>query len=491
MTGGLQGTAQGQVIQFSIDFDATQTTSAAFDLGANAGQYGLNATASPTVTLTTGLELAFTFGINLSASDAFFFAVNNLSVSASAQLKDPNFAAQVGFLGVQVQNASIDLEAGLSATILDPSQVATNDVSLAALQNDSVTDLVTLVPTSQSLSVTLPIQATLGTWTAPGLPTVTVSSTNVFGGTAPTIAFNSDADVLLDFTRLSTSDFSALFSQLGTAMQDVAPTLNVPGITDLPFLGQQIDQLVNFNQVATDLGNDLSIPEIIGDPVAPANGQLTADADFSIAINSQAPVSVTVAATSTQGNESLDNLVTDINNAPAAAGLGSEIAASRNDDQVVLSAVGSSVTQFQIQIADPTNPAVTELGFAQGQTSTSSFKFSTIQSLATLLSQLDGGVGQPAVRPLDGRAELHPGFQGRELLADAAAQFLRGPLAAVLRRIGHRHRAGDRRPEFHVPGRPGGLADRPERDRAGARQRPAHGRRPLLARRSAARVRST
>jgi Ca2+-binding RTX toxin-like protein len=399
VTGGLQSTAQGQEIEFSFDFDATRTTSAGFDLGANEAQYGLNVTDPPTVTLSTSLEFAFTFGINLSNSNAFFFQVDNLSVSASAQLENPNFSAQVGFLGVQVQNASISLDAGLSVTINDPSQIATNDVSLTALQNDSLSDLVSVVATSHSLNVTLPVQATLGTWTASGSPTVTITSSNVFDGTAPAIAFNSDANVLLDFNRLTTSDFSNLFSQLGTALQDIAPSLNVPGISDLPFVGEQIDQLVNFNQMSTDLGSDLSVPEIVGASVAPADGQLSAGADFSIAINGQAPVSVTVAAASTQNNQSLDNLVSDINNALSAASLTSDIAASRNGSQIVLSAVSASVTQFQVQIADPTNPAVTELGFAQGQNSALSFKFSTIQSLATLLSSVTGVTANPQYDP--------------------------------------------------------------------------------------------
>ncbi len=112
--GGLESTPQGQVIEFSLDFQATQISSAGFDLGANATPYALQIEASPTVTLTTKLNLDFTFGINVSASNGFFFNVSSLTASASAQMKNPSFAARLGFLGIQVQNATIDLDAALA-----------------------------------------------------------------------------------------------------------------------------------------------------------------------------------------------------------------------------------------------------------------------------------------------------------------------------------------------------------------------------------------
>ena len=405
VTGGLESTAQGQVIEFSLDFQATQISSTGFDVGSNATPYGLQIEGSPTVTLTTKLNLDFTFGINASASNGFFFNVGSLTASASAQMKNPSFAAQLGFLGIQVQNATIDLDADLSATISDPSQIATNDVTASALENDSVSDLVTVVATSQSLSAMLPIQATLGTWTAAGSPTVTISSDNVFDGTAPAIAFNSDASTVLEFDRLTSTDFTGILSQLGTALTNVSPVLNIPGTSaELPFLGEQVNQVVSFSQMATDLTNDLSAQGIVGLPFVPENGQLASDATFSLAINGSTPVLVTVPAGYTLGNQTVEDLVANINAALNASGLSSQITASASGDEIALAAASPSVTQFQIQIANPSdNTADTQLGFAAGQTSESVFQFSTIQSLANLLTKLTGMTVTPQFDPTTNR----------------------------------------------------------------------------------------
>ncbi len=278
-------------------------------------------------------------------------------------------------------------------------------MTASALENDSVSDLVTLDATSQSLSAMLPIQATLGTWTAAGSPTVTISSDNVFDGTAPAITFNSDASSVLEFDRLTSTEFTEILTQLGTALQNVSPVLNIPGTNaELPFLGEQVNQLVSFSQMATDLTNDLSAQEIVGLPFAPENGELSSDATFSIAINGGAPVLVTVPAANTQANQTLEALVANINSALAGAGLSSQIAASASGDEIALVAANPSITQFQIQIANPNdNTADTQLGFAPGQTSQSVFQFSTIQSLANLLTKLTGMSVTPQFDPTTNR----------------------------------------------------------------------------------------
>ena len=283
------------------------------------------------------------------------------------------------------------------------------------------------------MTVTLPVQASLGTWTAAGSPIITISSANVFGGTAPSIAFNSDAVVLLNFDRLSSSDFTAIFSQLGTALKDISPGLNInPGTSaELPFLGEQVNQLVDFNQMATDLANDLSIPTIVGQPVAPADGQLSADALFAISIGGGTPVSVKVAASSTTNNQSLDSLVQDVNSALSVAGLSGQITASRNGGHIVLTAASSSVTQFQLQIASPTNPSVTQLGFAQSQSSALLFKFSTIQSLSSLLSSLTGISTSPQFDPTTNHLSFTLDFQDAGFAETLPLDFSTGlgPLA--------------------------------------------------------------
>ncbi len=405
VTGGLQATPLGQqTIVFSLDFDATQTTTTGFDPGANASQYGLSTSVTGGVTLSATFDLDFTFGINLtaglSASDAFFINVQDLSAGASASFNNPSFAAQVGFLGVQVQNGAIALNAGLKGTVIDPNQPATNDVTLTALKSDAISDLVTLTPSSQSLNVSLPVQATLGTWTASGSPAITLGSSTLFSGAAPTVAFNADAQALLAFDRLTPSDFTAVFNQLGTGLNDIAPNLDVPGLATLPFLGKQTSQLVDFTQLISNFTNALYTPGIVGAPTVPQDGQLSDDAVFSVAINGQSPVNVTVTKAATKNDQSIASLVGAINAALATTSLKTKIQAILDGSQIELIAIDASVTQFQIQLANPaTNTAATELGFAPGQTSTSVFKFTTIQTLAPLLTAIMGVPASPQYNP--------------------------------------------------------------------------------------------
>ena len=125
---------------------------------------------------------------------------------------------------------------------------------------------------------------------------------------------------------------------------------------------------MNFSQVTSDLDDALFSEEVVAQKPAPANGVLTGDATFLIAINDQAPVLVTVAASSTTSNQTSDDLVEDINDALANAGLSNEIVASLRGNTLVLSgtpALGQG-SQFQLEIADPTtNPAESELGFGR------------------------------------------------------------------------------------------------------------------------------
>jgi len=380
-------------IQFNLVLDATRTTATNLDLGTGAAQYGLSVNSSASVQLTTRLAFGFTFGLDLTPglppSDQFFLSVQDLTASASAQLANANFGAEVGFLGVGVQNASINLNADVTASFTNPNPNAAN-LTLTALQDNSVGAIVTLATPNASVTATLPVQASLGAWITSGSPTVTISSSNVFGGAAPALTINSDFSQLLPFDRLTAADFSAVFGELGSGLTGVGSSLNVPGSSGLPFVGEQVSQLVNFNTLASNLSAGLTIQALQGLSNGPANGQLSADAVFSLAVGNQTPVNVTVTAASTQNNQSFAGLVGDINAALATTSLNGQIAAVNNAGSVELEATTAGLGQFTIQIADPTNTAATALGFSSGQTSSAIFDFNSIQTLRPLLASVMG-----------------------------------------------------------------------------------------------------
>src|SRR6185503_15251386 len=110
---------------------------------------------------------------------------------------------------------------------------------------------------------------------------------------------------------------------------------------------------------------------------APAFGQLTTDATFTISVNGGQTQIVTVAKNRTDGslagttsNATVDDLVDDINAALAQAGLGSQIQAGRDGSKVVLGGL-PGVTSFTLTAAGG-NSAVTQIGFGTSQTAVNS-----------------------------------------------------------------------------------------------------------------------
>src|SRR6185437_15323257 len=127
------------------------------------------------------------------------------------------------------------------------------------------------------------------------------------------------------------------------------------------------------------VGIDLtpSVDVLTASSDAPVNGQLPGDAHFTVDLGAatglngaDVPIAVTVPADPT--NQSIDDLVSDINAALASAGLGGLVIAGRSGNRITLgttfSSVGASLA-LQVTAGDP---AATALGFVNGSKATSS-----------------------------------------------------------------------------------------------------------------------
>ncbi|MBL8533161.1 MAG: hypothetical protein JNL33_04830, partial [Betaproteobacteria bacterium] len=94
-------------------------------------------------------------------------------------------------------------------------------------------------------------------------------------------------------------------------------------------------------------------------------GQLTDDAKFKLNINNAASdVEVTVTKAAAETNQTIDDLLVDINAALAAAGVASQVQAAKDGNRVVLNAQGG-VTALKYKSA---SSAAAQLGFATNQT---------------------------------------------------------------------------------------------------------------------------
>ena len=217
-------------LAFSVDLHGQETLATSINLNSLINSSQISFPNSPTANLEGNVDFTFTFGLNLPSStpatDAFFIQPGNLTAAVSAQLNNVNVAAQVGVLGVQVQNGSFSLNAGLSATFPASSQNGGDQLTLSTLQNDVSANSVQLTPTNDSLMANLPVTATLGGWTASGNPTIAVTSSSVFASTPPTVSFNGFGQ-LFNFDRLTPTDVVTVLQGLASGLQTVnsGPTI--------------------------------------------------------------------------------------------------------------------------------------------------------------------------------------------------------------------------------------------------------------------------
>ena len=160
----------------------------------------------------------------------------------------------------------------------------------------------------------------------------------------------------------------------------------------LPFdLGTKLGPLV---ELTTDgqakLSADLALNFVLGidtrplgavlraNGAAPANGRLSKDAIFTLGVGASQPVKVTVKAAATNGtdgtaaNQSLDDLVTDVNAALTAVQVGDKAKAGRDGDKLTLSLTSTSAAPSLKLIAAATDPTVTEMQFSATQTASGS-----------------------------------------------------------------------------------------------------------------------
>ena len=122
---------------------------------------------------------------------------------------------------------------------------------------------------------------------------------------------------------------TTMFMQLGTAVQNIAGKLNVP--EGLPFVKDAVSGIIDFSQTTQDFARQLYFnPQLIGtNDIAVTNGRLSSDATFAIRIEGGEPFFITVLASNTATNNSIDDLYADINAALSAQVPGNKLVAQR------------------------------------------------------------------------------------------------------------------------------------------------------------------
>ncbi len=203
------------------------------------------------------------------------------------------------------------------------------------------------------------------------------------------------AAILLDFLNWSPQEMLGELRRLLTTLGNFENTdlLNV----EVPFTGgKKVGELIDFsqaflNRVFADL-IDVRLTASTGNGSPSANlllGRLTSSADFSLVIDGGAPVTVTLSSALTSANNSLQDLVDDLNTqisaAFTAAGQTVKVRAALGNGQVTLQLVEGSELEIQ---GDAASAIFTQLGFSRNSTGISIPKFPTLQELLAKLEDL-------------------------------------------------------------------------------------------------------
>ncbi|MCT7970157.1 proprotein convertase P-domain-containing protein [Laspinema sp. D1] len=202
---------------FDFSVNAQLSDKFKLDLGKNADLYGidLDVNAVANLLLKTNVNLDLSFGSALTIaegnfggqpnvpdtkitldSDNFFIRQADLQATARIDESNLNVGLQVGFLDVRVENGSFDLDANISANLLDPNNKdGLNRITLSELNNTADENLTTVNATG-NLAVLLPVKVN-------GIEGV---AGDFFDANGATIAINADVGQLLGNGNVTGSD---------------------------------------------------------------------------------------------------------------------------------------------------------------------------------------------------------------------------------------------------------------------------------------------
>jgi len=226
-------------IAFTFHYGAEAAEVLDLELGAEISEAGVILDAAAQLGVTAAFGFDVTVGVDLgrgvTASEAGFIQIGSFLIEADVTAADLDFAAGVGFLNAAVEDGQFLLDADLVTTVGGGAEMSLSDIT-----STPVGSLVALTPTG-SVDVTLPITATIGTWTTPGgmdQPQIVIEDTDLFDGPGGGFQFDPIIDFdlpdgLMSFTEISPAAMVGVFGQLSQWLTDfqASPLLDA----EIPF----------------------------------------------------------------------------------------------------------------------------------------------------------------------------------------------------------------------------------------------------------------
>jgi len=197
----VEGDLYGDELRFDLVLEATRTADVEMDLGSDAEAAGLYLDSPSSVLLETSLIFDFSFGVDLSDGSVdegdFFIRHDSMTLGAKVDAAGLDFPMGYGFLEPSVEDGDIALDAGIAVDFVNPDADTQGNITLQELQDTPMDDLVEVTATGQAEAV-LPIEADFLPFSVGGDPTITLTDTDLFDGTPPSVAFNADFDPIAE-----------------------------------------------------------------------------------------------------------------------------------------------------------------------------------------------------------------------------------------------------------------------------------------------------
>lgn len=258
--------APGQVF-FTIPITKALTSSETINLGTGANALGLGLDVNANYDARAVLSLDLSIGVDLSstlpASDRFFIRQGEVRADISVDVKNLAISGHFGNsppIVFNVVEGEIDLAGSIISKMVDPSP---NDgkITLTELNAGTFGSLFD-VTAEGTLEAQFPLTAQLGGFSTAlfGIPTLEVTSSNLFGGTAPAVSVSIELNPALQQRIIDILD------QLGGIGDYVSslPVLNTP----LPFLSDPDRDTLNellYNSPGPKLGDFVKLKQAAQD----------------------------------------------------------------------------------------------------------------------------------------------------------------------------------------------------------------------------------
>lgn len=415
ITGGFDATGIGFRLIFKTDLSRTEEFLLTEEgLGAEADALGLELSIPASGTVTFSSE--FALGMDLSgllsipstglSRNQVTLEFDHVSLDFLMDVPDIDATATLGFLEVGIVNGYARMTLGVD--------IAVNGnlpTTLAQLQSSPGSAWIQFTPApGGTLDVLLPLVASLGgtNLTAGCSPTITLTDGNLFDSTPPQVR-TSDFSCLSSFCSMTPEQALAMLKGLG----DWLAQFRDSSVFDvgIPFTsGTDLGDVFDVSKAFIDkVYNQLAVREIAAvgaqtEEVATV-GRLSGNARFQLAMDNGPPVLVSVLASSTASNQTLEDLVADFNAALTTAGLGATVETAINGRGRFALRLKKSSTVEQMVLTVPdadgnastpnVDPMMTEMGFSGTQYSVETPDFSNIEEFSDDLSEALASAGIP------------------------------------------------------------------------------------------------